>query len=356
MSNFGSLKIQALSEINETKWNDLVDCLETVDDKIPDERWKFNDLIIDNDANSSALHIRSDGHRNSYITNRNNFIGNGTSENNDLYISSANKIHFQTGDADVNHGKNRLIINTNGVVRLSSDTGWMDIGSKNENWAHFYTDREKYYFDKEIRVDTGKIGAYNDNLQLCIKGNSKLTILKSNGNVGIGVDKPTQKLSVAGDINFNNHALIANYASQDHGGKNNIDHIWHKDQDNSWHFVSDNPYKAEGNAQLKAGSVYLKETGKSNYFGGKVGIGTATPSSKLQVVGSIHATRDLKVNNIVKAKRLESSHSHGAGMLKSRNSGHSINFQWDDTVTPYRIRIYVGDTLVKSIKAWGEMG
>jgi len=221
MSDFGTLKIQALSEITDDRWNALVKCLEEVDDKIPDERWKFNDLIIDNDEQASALHIRSDGHRNSYITNRNNFVGNKTTENNDLYISSANKIHFQTGDADVNHGKNRLIINKNGVVRLSSDTGWMDIGSKNANWAHFYTDRDKYYFDKEIRVNTGKIGAYDEDLQLCVEGNSKLTILKSNGNVGIGTTTPVTRLHVNGDLTVQGWTRAKGnngFYFQNHGG------------------------------------------------------------------------------------------------------------------------------------------
>ncbi|MCB9101771.1 MAG: hypothetical protein H6632_19710 [Anaerolineales bacterium] len=90
--------------------------------------------------------------------------------------------------------------NQAGALRIKTATGYTDIGSKNGDWSHFYTDRSKYYFDKEIRVNSGKIGSFDEDLSLCISGNTKVTILKMNGNVGVGTADPKAKLDVNGII------------------------------------------------------------------------------------------------------------------------------------------------------------
>lgn len=368
MPEFEPLRINALSEIDADKWNELVNCLEEVDDKIPDNRWKFNNLIIDNDTRSSALHFINDAFANSYISNRNNFVENGTSENNNLTISSANNIYFQTDSVDPNHGHNRLVIGKNGNIgvgtevprsklhvkgnagvlniegtnhaylqffpegfdsgrkawlgygnsgvkkmtimnansaplvlgtsgkerlivesaghiRVNSDSGWVDIGSKNNGYTHFYTNRPRYFFDKEIRVNSGKIGAYDEDLKLSIAGQTKLTISKANGNVGIGISTPVHKLHVNGGL-------------------------------------------------------FSKQLRTS---------GSLTVDGSAVIKGNLSA-------KILKGDILESTTSHKGGRLRSRGSGHDISFRWDDTVNPHRIRIYVGNKLVKSIKAWGEIG
>ena len=88
------------------------------------------------------------------------------------------------------------------ALRITSSTGWVEVGSQNASYAHFYTDRDRFYFHKKLIVDEGIISAYNENLKLAT-GNSgenvHLTILSANGNVGIGIEAPTQKLHVAGN-------------------------------------------------------------------------------------------------------------------------------------------------------------
>ncbi len=88
--------------------------------------------------------------------------------------------------------------NQAGALRIHTSTGWTDIGSKNAGWSHFCTNKDRYYFDKEIRVDTGKIGSYNENLSLRTSGETRITIENSKGNVGIGTTTPQNKLDVAG--------------------------------------------------------------------------------------------------------------------------------------------------------------
>ena len=84
----------------------------------------------------------------------------------------------------------------NGALRIDTGNGYVDIGPKNTVWSHFYTDRPRYYFNKGITVDTGLIGSYNENLYLQTSGTTRLTILNSNGNVGIGTTNPQAKLDI----------------------------------------------------------------------------------------------------------------------------------------------------------------
>lgn len=66
--------------------------------------------------------------------------------------------------------------NQSGALRVSSGFGYIDIGPKNSSFAHFYTDRPLYYFDKEIRVNSGNIGSFSGNLYLRTAGVTRLTI------------------------------------------------------------------------------------------------------------------------------------------------------------------------------------
>lgn len=59
-------------------------------------------------------------------------------------------------------------------------------------------DRPSYYFNKGIRVDTGLMGSHNENLSLQTAGTTRVTVLSSNGNVGIATASPQAKLEVNG--------------------------------------------------------------------------------------------------------------------------------------------------------------
>ena len=90
--------------------------------------------------------------------------------------------------------------NRSGALRISTDHGYMDVGPQNRDWSHFYTDRSKYYFNKEIRVSSGKIGSYAEDLSLCTSGTERIRVKRSNGNVGIGTSAPGAKLSINGGL------------------------------------------------------------------------------------------------------------------------------------------------------------
>ena len=51
-------------------------------------------------------------------------------------------------------------------LRIYTDDGYLDIGAMNASWGHIQTDRNKFYFNKQITVDTGIITAYDEDLSL----------------------------------------------------------------------------------------------------------------------------------------------------------------------------------------------
>jgi hypothetical protein len=60
-----------------------------------------------------------------------------------------------------------------GTLRVTSDHGYIDIGSKNSSWAHFYTDRNQFYMSKQLHVD-GAIRVYSKFSQFTADGNHVL--------------------------------------------------------------------------------------------------------------------------------------------------------------------------------------
>ncbi len=97
-----------------------------------------------------------------------------------------------------------------GAIRIQSNDGYVDVGVKNSyGWAHFYTDQPKYYFNKEIHINSGKIGSHwNQDLQLRAAGSTKITVKRGTGYVGIGTGSPTEKLHVNGNAHIDNNLHV----------------------------------------------------------------------------------------------------------------------------------------------------
>ena len=106
-----------------------------------------------------------------------------------------------------------------------------------------------------------RVGVQGNDIVIQTNGSTRMTV-DSSGNVGINDTTPsfqldvngtgqfTDDLTLGGDLNYGNNAIIAN-----NGGSSNIDHIWHNDSSNEWNFCSDTTYKATGNSTLRAGTV-----------------------------------------------------------------------------------------------------
>lgn len=161
--------------------------------------------------------------------------------------------------------------NQSGALRISSGNGYIDVGAKNAGFAHFYTDRPRFFFSKTIIVN-GAIGSYRSNLSLQAASSTKMTIT-TEGNVGIGTSSPGSKLEVAGMIRSTSGGIqlpdgtIIDEAS-DLGGGSGGDSYWDA------------------------------ATGGINYSEGNVGINNSTPSSALDVNGDLNFTGQLLQNGM----------------------------------------------------------
>jgi hypothetical protein len=337
------------------KWQELLKVVSDIEEKIPRKEWKFKDLIISSDTEPTALHLRSDERHNSYITNRNNFVENNTTENNDLIISSANRLVLQTGYRDQNHGHDQLVVLTNRIdmigTKISGNAGVLAVEGRDHVYLEFFplgyvveqkqSDRNRKgwlgYPDKGIN-DLCVMNENNANLKL---GTNKTDILTINkvGHVGIGTTEPEHRLHVHGNVRFENPGLgDSSLQFENHGGFHRI--------------VFD---------QLR---FFDNQAGGDNLIinDGKIGIATLSPQANLHVAGhtiinSLTISQGVKVygnvdvNSALTCNILKSSHewSGGGGAIKSRDNDNFFTFKW----TGGEIEIWVGNQLVKSIRAWG---
>lgn len=60
------------------------------------------------------------------------------------------------------------------MVRHNTANGYIELGPANTSHAHIQTDRSNFYFNTEIRVDSGIIGSYNEDLFLRRAGSNKI--------------------------------------------------------------------------------------------------------------------------------------------------------------------------------------
>lgn len=100
---------------------------------------------------------------------------------------------------------------------LRTDHGYVQVGPANSSFAHFNTDRPKFYFNKDIYSRRGGFSSYgSSNLYLKTNGLNRITIKNSNGFVGIGTRNPSATLDVYGsakiktNLNVLGNAKISN--------------------------------------------------------------------------------------------------------------------------------------------------
>lgn len=119
------------------------------------------------------------------ILKNNGYVGVGTTDPQEmLHVNGYIRGHAQNGE---------IVIRTN--------SGTTQIGASNGAYSHFYTNLGGFYFNVPLTINGGKIRSYlNQNLYFNTFSTTRMTILDSNGNVGIGTENPNYKLDVAGEI------------------------------------------------------------------------------------------------------------------------------------------------------------
>ncbi len=97
-----------------------------------------------------------------------------------------------------------------GAIRIQTDYGYTIIGAKNNSFSHFYTDLPRFYFNKRLIVDEGVVSSYNEDLQLQTAFNTRMTISKDNGGIGIATTPDANNLITAVSGSFTNTELLLN--------------------------------------------------------------------------------------------------------------------------------------------------
>jgi hypothetical protein len=195
-----------------------------------------------------------------------------------------------------------------GSLRINTTSGWLDMGAMNTSWAHFQTDRASFHFNRPISVD-GSISSYSTaDLVLRTGTISRITVLNTNGYVGIGTTTPQVDLQVngsfgVGDItNASSPGLSGAYTD---GGSGTTVFKHNRDGDDVY-FKRSSPsgektqlYFGGSNANYHRMDIYdVNETvtarihtnGASYFNGGNVGIGTTGPGYPLEVSTSQTST------------------------------------------------------------------
>lgn len=92
-----------------------------------------------------------------------------------------------------------------GTLQISSDNGYIDIGAMNGVFANIYTDRNEFAMNKRLNLLTGELASYTgSNLYFnTSRYITRMTILDSNGFVGIGTTNPLSKLDINGNLHVN---------------------------------------------------------------------------------------------------------------------------------------------------------
>lgn len=230
---------------------------------------------------ADTIVFRTNGSDRMYINSSGN-VGIGTNsptdkltvENGNIRLNSTSSYPSQGLVAHWNNNSPNM-----GAINWRNDPGF--IGSE---WIH--NKQSSPYTQARVRMTGDANGNFNVNLN-----NSQVfTILASNGNVGIGVTNPGAKLDISNTGgNATSLSTAQTYSALTIKPYGSVD--------SKLTFSADS-----GNTQIIQATNNASTTGRQialQPFSGNVGIGTTTPSQKLEVSGAVVASSTMTASNFI---------------------------------------------------------
>jgi hypothetical protein len=163
-------------------------------------------------------------------------------------------------------------------ARFQGPDGYIVFGPSNVYWAHIYTDRPAFLFNKNVWSINGGFSAYSTaNLDLQTDGVTRMTILSANGSIGIGTLSPAHKLDVVGSFRSSDFIVGNQYVSVVKSGSYRVSM-----NGQSHGYIS-------GRNDSSEEKFLINSNGNTYFKGGNVGIGTSIPDQALTVNGIVHA-------------------------------------------------------------------
>jgi len=200
-----------------------------------------------------------------------------------------------------------------GATRFRSSSGYVDIGPKNTAWSHFVTDRPRFYFNREIHVNSGKISSYDESLKLSGKAwsmffdvntdnvgsdyfqwrakNQNIMRLSTNGNLCIGCENAQNRLDVNGTVRANEVVVENGWA----------DYVFKPDY---------NLPTLKEEAQFIQENGYLKGFESEAAMNNEINIGKVTKAQQVKI-------EELMLHMIEKDKQIERLEKHINTLLNS---------------------------------------
>ena len=217
--NRGKEGVQILIKWDET--NDITKIVEDNEERIVATRNYVDSKVIDEENRAKSA--------------EKNLQENIDNLNNDLHTNYLNKTTDEIQNVEANvvfkNGINFVDNNTkltkgsNNSIKVETNNGSVDIGAQNDVWCHFNTDRDKFYFNKELRVD-GILGIYETNTYLTstdgyINGSKIWTEGNDGSGSGLDADKldgldssqfvrSDEDTTLNGKVIFNNSVYFKN--------------------------------------------------------------------------------------------------------------------------------------------------
>jgi hypothetical protein len=245
--------------------------------------------------------------------------------------SLGNSLIFDNGSAvgigttSVSNGFLNVYRSTSGTtVRFSNPSGYVDIGPYNSGGAHIYTDRPQFYMNQRLTLINGQLSSYSPNnlsFMLNSGASTAMTILNTNGNVGIGTTAPYSKFTTLGALSTSTSQIsIVN----SEGG----------------HTILRTGISGISNAGFSLISADVAGTNQNTRLvvnaAGNVGIGTTSPTYKLHVIGEGYFSSNLSANNIYATQICNVSTCNNASLALT-SSGARITRNIADSNTAFAV-------------------